>query len=226
MARLGDLFNGEQIFGVYYEASSRRRRMRGLLLKSDKCQARAAWEKSKAQLDKQDAREYLNTGYEVHIHCPSSCRLLHLPPRRERRTYGEPRCAAWRTGLPTGPTRRRRSCSFEPCGGQPRRVTAPLSLPLGRHAVGPPAPPRHAELPAGPPRRRTEEEEEEPKSKHARQVPMPSHHDAARGFLPLNSPIPLPFGCKHAKPGRLAASAFPLLRGCYRAELGTIGDQR
>ena len=52
MARLGDLFNGEQIFGVYYEASSRRRRMRGLLLKSDKCLALAAWEKSKAQLDK------------------------------------------------------------------------------------------------------------------------------------------------------------------------------
>ena len=68
MARLGDLFNGEQIFGVYYEASSRRRRMRGLLLKSDKCLALAAWEKSKAQLDKQDAREYLNTGYEMHIH--------------------------------------------------------------------------------------------------------------------------------------------------------------
>ena len=68
MARLGDLFNGEQIFGVYYEASSRRRRMRGLLLKSDECLALAAWEKSKAQLDKQDAREYLNTGYEMHIH--------------------------------------------------------------------------------------------------------------------------------------------------------------
>jgi len=71
----------------------------------------------------------------------------------------------------------RRSCSAELCAGQPRRVTAPPSLPLGRHAVGPPAPPRHAELPAGPPRRRTEEEE--PQSRPTRRVPAPSHHDAA-----------------------------------------------
>ena len=73
--------------------------------------------------------------------------------------------------------RRRRSCSAELCAGQPRRVTAPPSLPLGRHAVGPPAPPRHAELHAGPPRRRTEEEE--PQSRPTRRVPAPSHHDAA-----------------------------------------------
>ncbi|XP_039790296.1 serine/arginine repetitive matrix protein 1-like [Panicum virgatum] len=72
---------------------------------------------------------------------------------------------------------RRRSCSAELCAGQPHRVTTPPSLPLGRHAVGPPAPPRHAELPAGPPRRRTEEEE--PQSRPARRVPAPSHHDAA-----------------------------------------------
>ena len=71
----------------------------------------------------------------------------------------------------------RRSCSAELCAGQPRRVTAPPSLPLGRHAVGPPAPPRHAELHAGPPRRRTEEEE--PQSRPTRRVPAPSHHDAA-----------------------------------------------
>ena len=70
----------------------------------------------------------------------------------------------------------RRSCSAELCAGQPRRVTAPPSLPLGRHAVGPPAPPGRR-LPAGPPWRRTEEEE--PQSRPARRVPAPSHHDAA-----------------------------------------------
>jgi len=54
MAGCGDLFNGDQRL----ERSTklpRGRRMRGLLLKSDKCLALAAWERSKAQLDKQVA---------------------------------------------------------------------------------------------------------------------------------------------------------------------------
>jgi len=135
---------------------------------------------------------------ELHLNQPAVRSPVHLPPRRERRNCGRPRRAARRTGLPTGPSQRRRSCSVDLCAGQPRRVTAPQSLTLGRHAVGPPAPPRHAELPAGPPRRRAEEEE--PQSRPARRAPAPSRHDAAL-LAPQqpNSP-PLRMQAREARP--------------------------
>jgi hypothetical protein len=124
-------------------------------------------------------------------------------------------------------------CPTTPCDGiRPRRLTTktgPPALPLRhRRDRAPPrrdrrghaGHPRLAEIPARPPRRRTEKEDE-PHRRPARRAPEQSCHDGAPPAPRRSDSPPLPLQAHGARPaGGISFSPYPWLL----AELGTIGD--